>query len=93
MANDLIKPSTMVDEFRIKGSKDIVDAFIESNLKQCEIDVSATGRDANNVYMALGLYLKRHPILRVKVITREDRVFLIRLEGEQDGKSSTPEST
>ena len=93
MAKELLKPSTLAN-FKTMGSKDIVNAFIESNLDQAEVECSATGRDANAVYVALGLYLKRHPILETVVKTREDRVFLIRqrkpAENENAGSASQP---
>ena len=76
MAN-LLKDSTLKD-LKKAGSKEIIEAFQATKKDQQEIEISATGRDADTVYVSMGLYLQRHPDLRITVHKREgDRIFLV----------------
>lgn len=87
---ELIKDSNL-RSLRVLGSKRIIEEFLASGKPQGEIDIAATGRDANQVYMAMGLYLKRHPALNIRTVLRSDKVYLIKdTEEEQDGGSSSP---
>lgn len=88
---ELIKDSNL-QSLKVRGSKKIIDEFLARGKPQGEIDIAATGRDANQVYMAMGLYLKRHPELRMRTVLRGDKVFLFQdPEEDQDGGSSSPE--
>ena len=92
MAKDLIKPATLID-LQVIGSKDILDAFIASKRDQAEVDIEATGRDAQTVYIALGLYLKRHPILETIVRMRKDKVYLFKTPGSAENADTDSQPT
>jgi hypothetical protein len=84
---ELIKDSNL-QSLRVRGSKKIIDEFLTRGKSQGEIDIAATGRDANQVYVALGLYLSRHPEYRTRVKLMGERVFLFQDPPEvQDGGS------
>lgn len=86
---ELIKDSNL-SSLRVKGSKQIVEEFLARGKPQGEVEVTATGRDANSVYVALGLYLKRHQDLRMRVKLMDERVYLFQdPEEEQDGGSTS----
>lgn len=64
------------------SSKDLVDMFRESNLEAAEIDAESTGRDIDNVYSALTIYLKNHPESGVKVTQSGGKLILMKRGGE-----------
>ena len=88
MAENLTKDSNL-SSLRTKGSKEIVDDFLSAGKLQREVEVAATGRDANSVYVALGLYLKRHKDLRMRVKLMDDRVYLFQDPEEMSDGGST----
>jgi len=90
VAENLTKDSNL-SSLRTKGSKEIVDDFLSAGKLQREVEVAATGRDANSVYVALGLYLKRHKDLRMRVKLMDDRVYLFQDPPEEmpDGGSTS----
>jgi len=88
VAEKLIKDSNL-SSLRTKGSKEIVDDFLAAGKPQGEVEVAATGRDANSVYVALGLYLKRHADLRMRVKLMGERVYLFQDPEEMPDGGST----
>jgi len=75
---ELLKDSSL-RTMRTVGSKEIVKQFLDSGAEQKEIEISATGRDADTVYVSLGLFLQRHPTLNLTVHKRQGcKVFLVK---------------
>lgn len=60
---------------RIKSKKIIAD-FVLMGVPRAEVDVKATGRDFQQVYSALLMYLKRHTELEVELV-REDGAIVL----------------
>ena len=60
---------------RVK-SKKIIGDFLLMGVPRAEVDVSATGRDFQQVYSALLMYLRRHTELEVELV-REDGAIVL----------------
>lgn len=69
-------------DVRKLSSKDLVEMFRKSNLEAAEIEADQTGRDIDNVYSALAIYLKNHPELGVKVTQSSGKLILMKWGGE-----------
>lgn len=76
----VLKPVDLKDISRV-SSKELVKMFLDSDLEAAEIDASATGRDIDNVYTALTMYLKNHPGLGVQIKAISGKMFLIKRGG------------
>jgi hypothetical protein len=85
MPVDLLRPTKIALLRKVEGSKKIVEAFLTQPDPQVEVNVEATGRETQNVYVALGMYLSRHPDLNVEVRYHEKKVYLVRVnpDGEK----------
>lgn len=86
---ELIRDSNL-SSLRSKGSKQIIAEFLARGKSQGEVEIPATGRGSDSVYASLGLYLKRHPELNMRVKQRADRVYLFQdlPEASNDGNIS-----
>jgi hypothetical protein len=79
---DIFKPSEHVIEKKM-GTRQIVEAFIESGLDSAEVDVSMTKRPPDSLYSALHMYLKRHEELGIGVKTVDGKIILCKYEASQ----------
>jgi len=68
-------------DLRKISSKDLVDMFVDADIEAAQIDVTETGRDIDNVYTALTVYLKNHPNLGVRVTQSGGKLFLMKRGG------------
>jgi len=67
-----------LDRIRRVKSKKIVDDFRDTDLPRAEVDVSKTGRDFQQVYSALFMYVKKHPELEVELVREDGNIVLYR---------------
>lgn len=84
MDSPLLKQTKVKLLRKTVGSKRIVEAFLQQPEPQVEVDIEATGRDAQNVYVALGMWLTRHPELNVEVRFHEKHVLLVRVDPDDE---------
>jgi hypothetical protein len=84
MPVDLLKPTKIPLLKKVEGSKRIVEAFLTQPEPQVEVNIEATGRETQNVYVALGMYLTRHPELNVEVRYHEKKVYLVRVNPDDE---------
>jgi hypothetical protein len=68
------KPATSLP--KKQGSKDIVEAFIESDLPRAIIDTDGMGRTSNSIYVSLRSYLLNHLDLHITVEMQDGEITL-----------------
>lgn len=76
-----IKP-IKIGSLRKIDSKKIVNAFLEQPDPEVEVITESTGREFQNVYVALKMFLKRNADLGVSVRMSEKRIILSRTNSE-----------
>jgi len=67
-----------------KGSKEIVDSFLDSNMKSASINVKKVNRSAESIYTSLKIYLKNHPEENITVTKRGNDIILCRETNDED---------
>ena len=71
------------------NSKMIVDAFLMQSEPEVEVITESTGRDFQNIYVSLKMFIKRNKELNVAVRMSEKRIILSRVA--PDVKGNTPD--
>lgn len=71
------------------NSKMIVDAFLSQPEPEVEVITESTGRDFQNIYVSLKMFIKRNKELNVAVRMSEKRIILSRVTPDVEG--NTPE--
>jgi hypothetical protein len=88
MEAPFIKPITL-GSLRKIDSKRIVNAFLEQAEPEVEVITTSTGREFQNVYVSLMMYVKRNKDLRVAVRMSEKRIILSRVIPDDEGSTSS----
>ena len=79
-----IKP-IKIGSLRKINSEMIVNAFLEQPDPEVEVIAESTGRDFQNIYVSLKMYVKRNPTLNVEVRMSEKRIILSRVSPNVEG--------
>ncbi|MFA6771846.1 MAG: hypothetical protein WCS74_04290 [Dehalococcoidales bacterium] len=82
----ILKPVDLKDLQKL-SSKELVDMFITSGHDAAEINMDQTGREIDNVYSALLIYLKNHPDVDVRVTQSDGKLYLCKRGGDISEKS------
>jgi hypothetical protein len=69
------------------NSKMIVDAFLMQSEPEVEVITESTGRDFQNIYVSLKMFIKRNKELNVAVRMSEKRIILSRVAPDVEGNT------
>ena len=68
----------------------IVEAFLQQPEPEVEVITESTGREFQNVYVSLNMYVKRNPSLNVAIRMCEKRIILERVNPDGKNEGNTP---
>jgi hypothetical protein len=69
------------------NSKMIVDAFLVQSEPEVEVITESTGREFQNIYVSLKMFIKRNRELNVAVRMSEKRIILSRVTPDVEGNA------
>jgi hypothetical protein len=78
--------NNVADTRRGRVSYPILKGFMETGFQVAEVDLAGTGRKAQDLVLLLKPYINNHK-LPIKAIVRRSRLYLIRLDKDEEGEA------